>query len=229
MELGAPRIRYVSCDPATLARDISPPSGGWIPHRGSTLIRSLPGDVSHRIGDAAGTLTTGSMWPNDDYRCLPPLLPRRPLCRREMRNVQSEQRVVEQAPGGDAAEGRASWKRERNFLRSACDRSSALCGHFRRRAKCLRTSPGRSAGAAAAGRGDNLPHRRGGRSQPLSGRQVLDSGRSAHPLTCGETGACPVSSGRRHEAARRETSLSTEFASHPARSISAVSSSRGGS
>ena len=36
------------------------------------------------------------------------------------------------APGGDAAEGRASWKRERNFLRSACDRSSALCGHFRR-------------------------------------------------------------------------------------------------
>jgi hypothetical protein len=35
----------------------------------------------------------------------------------------------------------ASWKRERNFCRSALDRSSALCGHFRRRAKCLRTSP----------------------------------------------------------------------------------------
>src|ERR1019366_3705883 len=34
-----------------------PLSGGRVPHRGSTLIRSLPPDLSHRIGDAAGALT----------------------------------------------------------------------------------------------------------------------------------------------------------------------------
>src|ERR1019366_9511703 len=35
-----------------------PLSGGRVPHRGSTLIRSLPPDLSHRIGDAAGALTS---------------------------------------------------------------------------------------------------------------------------------------------------------------------------
>src|ERR1019366_10214479 len=34
-----------------------PPWGGRVPNRGSTLIRSRPPDLSHRIGDAAGALT----------------------------------------------------------------------------------------------------------------------------------------------------------------------------
>jgi hypothetical protein len=85
---------------------------------------------------------------------------------------------------------------------------------------------------AAAYDPQHLLTRRGGRSQLLSGRQVRDSGRSAHPLTCGETGALPrllwtqARDGAAGDAASR---VSTEFASHPARSISALSSSRGGS
>ena len=57
VELGAPRCPICFVRSGDAGQGSRPPSGGRISHRGSTLIRSLPRDVSHRIGDAAGALT----------------------------------------------------------------------------------------------------------------------------------------------------------------------------
>ncbi len=125
---------------------------------------------------------TGSMRPNDDCLVFTATSWRDDRFARRRRGTSGGTARRGRASGSDAAESRASRKRQRNLCRSASHRSSALCGDFCRRAQRLRTSSPRSAATATAGWSENLPHRRGGRGQLLPGRQGGNSGSSAPAL-----------------------------------------------
>jgi competence protein ComEC len=125
---------------------------------------------------------TGSMRPNDDCLVFTAAFAGTTALLEGDAERPAERRVVEEHP-------------EAMLLKvahhgSASGTSADLLATVRPRyavisvgAECVRTSPARSAGTVTTGRGQDLPHGRGGRGQFLSGRQVRDSGGCDSALT----------------------------------------------